>query len=101
LVEKEQFQALDILEFHEYVDRMIDPKVQTMVKALYLLAARVSEVVTRGSPYDILNGSSIPMGNLVTWEIQDFPFNEEKEKILVVKLQWQKEPKSQRKTERK
>ena len=101
LVEEEQFQALGIHEFHECVDRMIDPRVQIMVKGLYLLCARVSEVVTRGSPYDILNGSSKPMGSLITWETQDFPFNEKKEKILVVKMPVAKRTKVTRKDREK
>lgn len=80
---------------------MIDPKVQTMVKALYLLAARVSEVVTNGSPYEILSGSSVPMGNLITTEIQDFPFNGEKVKVLVVKMAVGKRTKVTRKDREK
>lgn len=55
-----------ITEFREYVDTKV-PKLrdQILIKMLYLMAARICEVITKASAYDLAHNLSKPYGRQV------------------------------------
>jgi len=80
-----EVKPIDIHEFRELVDRIVDPKTQILVKTLYLLAARVNEVLTRCSKSAVLAGQTKPLGALLDYDFQDYRLRGEgKVKALIV-----------------
>jgi hypothetical protein len=69
-----------ITRFRAAVDAIRDRRNKTVVKLVYLMACRPSEVVTRVSPADC--GKTSPYGRFLTWGFQDIAG----EKAFVISL---------------
>ena len=69
-------------KFREAVAHIPSPRNQCLVKAMYLTAARVSEIVTKTSPWDLMHNQTKPYGTYLKWGFHDF----EQEKVLLVTL---------------
>lgn len=68
-------------EFREAVDEISNVRDSVLIKTLYLAAARVCEVSTKISPWDIQHGKRKPYGSYLSWTLEDF----KKEKVLLLK----------------
>ena len=82
--------------FREAVDKIPDVRDSIVIKTLYLLGARVSEIVTKTTPYQLKNRKSKPYGRLLTWSLQDYDFEKKKEKLLLLKSAVAKRSKKQK-----
>lgn len=56
--------------FREVVDKIPSRRDEIMIKSLYLCAARVSEMVTKVTPYDLKHKKSAAYGQHLTWELK-------------------------------
>lgn len=61
-------------EFRRRVDRISaeNQRDGTLIKTLYLLAARNSEVLTKCTPYDLNSGQTKPYGIYLEWKLTDY-----------------------------
>lgn len=71
----------DMLEFRKKVDRISDRRDRTLIQTLYLGAFRVSEVVTKATPYDLLHNESKGYGVHLSWKLDLF----QEQKALLIK----------------
>jgi len=68
--------------FRKAVETIPKQRDRDLIKLLYLTAARVSEVITQASPYDIKHKKSMPYGRELRWQLDEF----EGEKVLILTL---------------
>ena len=75
-------------KFRDFVDGLTCSKRDRIfIELLYLTASRVSEVITRVTPYELKEGKTKPYGKLLDWEIQDYTKSDgTKVKLLLLKL---------------
>jgi len=64
--------APDYAEFRAYVDALPNQKNSFVIKALYLTACRVSELVMKTTEYDLRRGMTKPFGLFMRWEITEY-----------------------------
>lgn len=69
-------------KFREVVDSILNLRNRTLVETLYLTGARVSEIVTKTSPWERIHEQTKPFGNYMDFAFQDF----EKVKVLLIKI---------------
>ena len=69
-------------KFREVVDHILPLRNQTLIKTLYLTAARVSEIVTKTPPWERIHGQTKPFGKYMDDAIRDFG----KEKVFLLKI---------------
>lgn len=69
-------------ELRRVVNKILDPRDAVLIKMLYLCAARVSEVITKVSPWDLEHKQTKPYGLYLTWRLDDF----KKEKVLLIRF---------------
>ena len=80
----EQFreEVPNIAEFRVFVDSIPKEKNKLVIKALYLTAARVSELAGKISVYEVEHGKSMPYGALMDWRFADYM----NEKVLLLRM---------------
>jgi len=69
-------------KFREVVDSIRARRNRTLIKTLYLTAARVSEIVTKTSPWERMHCQTKPFGKYMDDSIRDFG----KEKVFLLKI---------------
>jgi hypothetical protein len=72
----------DIWRFRQCVDAVPSQRNSVLVKVLYLSAARVSEIVSRVTPFDKEKALSRPYGQYLEFSVGDY----EAEKVLLLKI---------------
>lgn len=79
-----------VSKFREQVERISDKRDSLLIKTTYLTAGRVSELLTKTSPYDLKHGKSHPYGLELDFRIEDFVIPSTRqaktEKMLLLKL---------------
>jgi len=81
---REAVKPINIHVFRNAVEHILDPETQALAKTLYLLAARVSEILTKSTRTEILKNQSKPLGSFLNYEFQDFRQDKIQEKVLLV-----------------
>lgn len=90
LVEEQKKFVPEFKAFRDYVDRCVnarlwEKKQEIAIKLLYLIGARVSEIITKVSPKQLELGMTKPYGQLLRWELVNYKMrNGEMAKILLV-----------------
>ena len=74
--------APNVRRFRELVEDIPSRRDSVLIKALYLTAAKVSEVTTKVTPYDLKNKLSQPYGQYLDFSFDDY----EKRKVFLIKL---------------
>jgi len=74
--------APNIRKFRELVEDIPSRRDSVLIKLLYLTAAKVSEVTTKVTPYDLKNKLSQPYGQYLDYSFDDY----EKQKAFLIKL---------------
>ena len=69
-------------KFREVVDDIRILRNRTLIRTLYLTAARVSEIVTKTSPWERKHGQTKPFGNYLDFGFTDF----KNVKVLLIKI---------------
>lgn len=94
--------------FREVVDKIPSRRDENLIKALYLCAARASELLGKVTPYDLKHNKSQAYGKYLTWKLQNYiPENvavrekmkEGFAKALILKMPIAKRKKKSRKKE--
>ena len=85
------FEVPEIGKFRSLVDQIPFPRDRTLIEALYLTASREAELLTKTSPWDLINKSSKPYGLYLDYKIENFqvsPATDKKgaviEKVLLI-----------------
>lgn len=74
-------------EFRQAVNKIVDPRDAVLIKMIYLSAARVSEVITKVSPWDLEHKKTRPYGTHLTWNIENYEVRKDKiEKVLLLRF---------------
>jgi len=76
----------DYRSFREAVDAIPDRRYRTLIKRIYLTAARVSEVITKVTPYEEGHGATHPYGRYLDWSLVDYESEGVREKALLVQM---------------
>jgi len=98
---REAVKPINIHVFRNAVEHILHPETQNLVKTMYLLASRVSEIVTKTSRCEILNNKTKPLGSFLDYEFQDFRLSDKRtEKILLVTAAVAKRTKVSRKAKK-
>jgi len=66
------FEVPEIGKFRSLVDQIPFVRDKTLIQALYLTASREAELLTKTSPWDLLNNSSKPYGLFLDFKIENF-----------------------------
>ena len=66
------FKSISIKRFREEVNSILEDFDRYLLKIAYLTAARASELCTKTSPFDLLNGNSRPYGQFMEYALKDF-----------------------------
>jgi hypothetical protein len=69
-------------KFREVVDNIRILRNRTLIRMLYLTASRVSEIVTKTSPWERKHGQTKPFGNYLDFGFTDF----KNVKVLLIKI---------------
>ena len=76
----------DILSFRKAVERIENRRDSVLIKTLYLIAGRTSEVCTLAGAYDLQHGKSRDYGTYMNFSIETFNQGSISEKVLLVKV---------------
>lgn len=79
----------DFDKFRYAVDHIWKPRDKIMIKIIYLTASRVSEVVTKVTPWDLEHNKTRPYGKYMDWKLDSFDKKgkgkpEDLEKVLLI-----------------
>lgn len=74
--------APNVRRFREFVEYISSRRDSVLIKLIYLTAAKVSEVTTKVTPYDLKNKLSQPYGQYLDFSFDDY----EKQKVFLIKL---------------
>jgi integrase len=73
--------ASDFRNFREAVDHILSMRDRTLIKLLYLTAARPSEVCTKTTPSELRSRATKPYGISMNWQLDKF--KKEKDVLLI------------------
>jgi hypothetical protein len=71
----------DLQGFRSVVEKICHRRDATLIKAAYLCAARVSELVTKVTPYDLQHGQTRPYGSHLSWKLTELDASLEEKKV--------------------
>ena len=76
----------DVLSFRKVVDRIQDRRDSVLIKVLYLIAGRTSEICTKVGAYDLSHNKSRDYGTFMNFTIENFVQGSINEKVLLIKV---------------
>lgn len=77
------YKAADFFRFREAVNSLEHVRDQTLIKLVYLAAARPSEVTTRVCPSELRKKATKPYGSFLNWSLENFEHGKD---VLLIKI---------------